>query len=195
MFRRLLFISVLLFIFVFTGVAGATRLCHNAVCPEDWDFKIWHDVYPIEEPLVKNEPVHFEFDIRSAYEPAYDTIHNAWMAFYFKGSADTWFTGKYSFDGGGYQWELGHTNYDGRALEWEWLWGDPLETLRSTGMLSGDFTAWWCGDKELSLKKAFLFAKGCDNPVPEPATMLLLGSGLIALAGFGRNKIKRKPKR
>lgn len=28
-------------------------------------------------------------------------------------------------------------------------------------------------------------------PVPEPATMLLLGTGLIAIAGFGRKKLKK----
>ena len=55
--------------------------------------------------------------------------------------------------------------------------GDPIQPL----------TIHWtqeCGNDYLNLDADV-------NPVPEPATMLLLGSGLIGLGWFGRRKVKK----
>jgi hypothetical protein len=49
-----------------------------------------------------------------------------------------------------------------------------------------------CGDFYFDWAKITAF--GCDNgtaPVPEPATVLLLGSGAAGLLGYGRRKFKK----
>jgi hypothetical protein len=50
----------------------------------------------------------------------------------------------------------------------------------------------YTSDNLFSVSEIQAYGSSSTDPVPEPATMFLLGSGLIGLAGYGRKKFFKK---
>lgn len=136
--------------------------------------------------------------------PAPETVNS--LDFF--GTEDWSYIDKYNVgegyeNGQAYSWTvMGDDGFPSDTGTWSFdmsLWTDFAEAMivvktasRFSGYLLSDShptSGWWdTGDKDLS--HLTLYARG-TAPVPEPATMLLFGTGLIGLVGA---RIRRKRK-
>ena len=171
---------------------GDPRVTLKLVLTDSDDFISSNRYFIFEDVILESSIIGSTFIATSATDPGFD----AFAAVLTDGEDD------YFWAGGGHPMFSGY-GLGGQGWESDLLSGEPGFTgvdlngnhIGSISLTINNFTIEdmpYGAENELIGYEWSWNATVSINPVPEPATMLLLGTGLIGLAGIGRKKFFKK---
>jgi hypothetical protein len=185
--------SVFLLVFGMVGMASALPFSDTIDFVED----VWHDgtTYKIIDDTNIGDPYPFFYTHQVDFDPLAASIDSASLSIRHFGNSDRWFETWIVDDTGSSLW-IG----DLSRSETSWVTDTFILPESFYNTVSGasweiqfrftEGTSGWLDWDFLRLDESIL--AGEYSPVPEPATMFLLGAGILGLAGAGRKKFFKK---